>query len=1212
MKWTKEQEQAIRLHDGDILVSAAAGSGKTAVLVERILGMVTDKKHPVDIDHLLVVTFTRAAAAQMRERIMAALEERLAKEPDNEHLMRQTSYIHNARISTIDGFCAYVIRNYFHLIDLDPSYRTADEGELKLLKKEVAREIVEEAYEIGGQDFTDFVECCAPGKSDEVLEERLMELYDLSMSHPWPREWLISCRSVYALENPAKLDGAGWMEMIFKDTREKLTECLRLLEFGFSLTDREDGPYMYRAALESDESFIRELLALSDYDDFYQKLHSHKWERLSGKRDKGVAESAREQVKNSRERVKEAIGSLKETYFYMTREEVFETAKNCAPMAFWLTELTLRFLERFSEKKRQKNLLDFADMEHLALSILVEKKDGVCTRTQAARELAGQFEEILIDEYQDSNYVQEMLLTSISRQEEEQGNIFMVGDVKQSIYRFRLANPELFMEKYYRYQEEEEEGQRIDLHQNFRSRKEVLAFANMIFSQMMRRSFGGVDYDGQAALVAGADYPGGSDCRTKILMIERDSEEVKEEGGRDMAMELEARMIGVQIKDMMKNQLVTDKVSGGVRPLRYSDCVILLRSISAGVGETFAKTLLSMGIPTHVTTRTGYFTALEVVVLLNYLHICDNPRQDIPMASVLSSPIGGLDAKELAKVRMEFSESCLYDAVRQYAKDGQDGKLREKLETFLKLLEEIRDQVPHTPIHQLILLILNKTGYGRYAQAMPGGRQRYANINMLQEKARDYEKTSYRGLFNFIRYIEQLQKSQVDFGEVNVLGEEEDTVRIMTIHKSKGLEFPVVFLSGLGKKFNLRDLNGSIVMHPQLGLGLDCIDAKRRIKTPSLFRQAVRRKLLKESLSEELRVLYVAVTRAKEKLILTGTIDRLEKRVSELSVLLQTKTRMLPLWMMENARDYWAWILPSLARCPDFAVMFERYGILGAVGADFSGEDERFTLQIVTPQELTVDELERRVSRELSRKRLSSWDGNTVYDEEFKSLLEERFSFVYPYESQRNLPVKMTVSELKAKEPEEVTQELYFEPDIIPLVPGFISEKEADMTGAERGTAYHRVMELLDYGGSGTEEEIESQLDNMMDQGKLTQKMRSSIDIQDLVRFRNSALGERMARAAGEGKLFRERPFTMSISPQEEPDGDAAVLIQGIIDAYFYEDDGIVLADYKTDHVFQKELLTEKYKKQLDYYKEALERTTGMRVKEEIIYSFTMGEAICC
>ncbi|MGI6012291.1 MAG: helicase-exonuclease AddAB subunit AddA [Ruminococcus sp.] len=1216
MEWTKEQEQAIRLHDGDILVSAAAGSGKTAVLVERILEMVTDKKRPVDIDHLLIVTFTRAAAAEMRERIMAALYQRLAREPDNEHLLRQTSYIHNARISTIDGFCAYVIRNYFHLIDLDPAYRTADEGELKLLKREAAREVVEEAYEKEGGEFRSFVECCAPGRSDQVLEEYIMELYDLSMSHPWPGEWLSSCRSVYDLESSDGLERAGWMEMIFEDTREKLKECLSILEFCCFLTDGEGGPYMYRPALEADESFIRELMDISDYSSFYSRLKGHKWERLSVKRDGNVSGSLREQVKSGREQVKAAVKSLQETYFYMTEEEVDETSRNCGPVVYWLTELTLRFMECFQEKKRQKNLLDFADMEHLALSVLVERKEGVCIRTQAARELADQFEEILIDEYQDSNYVQEMLLTSVSRQEEGKGNIFMVGDVKQSIYRFRLANPELFMEKYHRYQEEGEAGSRIDLHQNFRSRKEVLAFVNMMFSQMMRRSFGGVDYDRQAALLPGASYPEKEDCHAEILMIERDSEEVKEEGGRDMAQELEARMIGKKIQDMMGNTMVLDKETGGLRAMRYSDCVILLRSISGGFGENFAKILQSMGIPTHVTTRTGYFTALEVVVLLNYLHICDNPRQDIPLASVLSSPIGGLDAKDLAAVRMEFPQAGLYDCIRQYAESGKKEKLRGKLKGFLDLLEEIRSQVPYTPIHQLILLILEKTGYGRYVQAMPGGKQRGANINMLQEKARDYEKTSYRGLFNFIRYIEQLQKSQVDFGEVNVLGEEEDTVRIMTIHKSKGLEFPVVFLSGLGKKFNLRDLNGFVVMHPQMGLGLDSVDTKRRVRTPSLFKQAVKQKLLKESLSEELRVLYVAVTRAKEKLILTGTIDRLEKRIAGCAAVLRQSERTLPVWMMENARDYWAFILPALARCPDFGPLFERYGISPEADFPVLEKDSHFTLKVATPEELTIDELERRVNRELSRKRLASWDGQEVFDEEFRELLQERFSFVYPYEAQRNLPVKMTVSELKTWDKEETTEELYFEPDIIPLVPRFIGEKEViKMTGADRGTAYHRVLELLDYKKPGTKEEMARQLDLMEKEGKVTGQMRSCIDLEELERFRNSDLGERMARAAERGGLFREQPFTMSVPAAEEggeKEEEAVILVQGIIDAYFYEEEGIVLADYKTDRVFRPEILKEKYKKQLDYYGEALERTTGLTVKEKIIYSFAMGQAIRC
>ena len=1215
MKWTKEQSQAIREHGKDVLVSAAAGSGKTAVLVERIVEMVTDSRHPVDIDHLLVVTFTRAAAGEMRDRIMAALEERLAREPDNEHLQRQTSYIHNARISTIDGFCTYVIRNYFHLIDLDPSYRTADEGELKLLKSDVAREVVEEAYENDGEEFRRFVECTAPGKSDHVLDERITQLYDVSMSHPWPDEWLRSCRRSYEGDSVKELQETPWMQMIARDVAGKLKECLALNEYALSLTEQRPGPYMYRDALEADGLYIRKLQETSDYETMYENLWQHKWARLSAKRDDEVSDSLREQVKEIREKVKDAIGTIRETYFYMTGQELCETTAGCRPLIYWMTELTLRFMERFREKKRQKNLLDFADMEHLALSILVERRDGVCVRTRAARELAEQFEEILIDEYQDSNYVQEMLLNSISRQ----GNLFMVGDVKQSIYRFRLADPELCMEKYHRYREDQKSGRRIDLHQNFRSRTEVLDFANLLFSRLMRRSFGGVDYDGQAALVAGASYPGGTDCRTQILMIERDSETVKEEGGRDLAKELEARMIGKKILAMVGSASVLDQSKTGLRPMRYGDCVILLRSIGGGYGETFARVLQSMGIPTHVTTRTGYFDALEVVVLLNYLHICDNPRQDIPLASVLASPIGGISAGELAAVRVEFPQPGLYDAIRYYAAAGRQEDLRKKLEAFLGLLDEIRSRVPYTPIHQLIALILEKTGYGQYAKAMPAGKQRSANISMLQEKARDYEKTSYRGLFNFIRYIEQLQKSQVDFGEVNVLGEEEDTVRIMTIHKSKGLEFPVVFLAGLGKRFNMQDLNASFVIHPKLGIGTDAVDLRRRIRTPSLFKQAVRQKLLQENLSEELRILYVAVTRAREQLILTGTVDRLEKRAGECAWVHDQKERLLPLWMMEKGRDYFSWILPALGGCRELAPLYERCEISGHADSceDMAGN---FTLQIITPEELTVDELQRHVSRRISKERISSWDGREIYDAVFREQIKERFSYVYPFESRKNLPVKVTVSELKAREQEEVTQELYFEPDVIPLIPRFISEKEPELTGADRGTAYHRVLELLDYTGEGTLEDMETQLLQMETQGKVTKEMRRAVDPRDLVGLRCSGLGKRMAKASEEGRLFREQPFTMSLpadagmyaGERSQKDAEDTVLVQGIIDAYFYEGDDIVLVDYKTDHIYREEILAEKYKKQLDYYKEALERTTGRKVKEEIIYSLTMGRSIVC
>lgn len=1218
VKWTKEQEQVISLHDRDILVSAAAGSGKTAVLVERILTMVTRSENPIDIDHLLIVTFTRAAAGEMKERILTALDDRLSKDPENEHLKRQVSYIHNAQINTIDGFCAYVIRNYFHMIDLDPGYRTADEGELKLLKADVIDEVLEEAYDIGSDEFHQLVECYASGKTDHVLEELIYQLYEMSISHPWPKEWLIGCRKVYDAKTKEELFASSWMELFWKDVRQKIQEAVSQTEENMKTAQSEDGPYAYLTALEADRAFLHRLSGADDYDEIWNLLKEHKWERLSAKKDAAVSEMQKEQVKAGRETVKEIIKELQSQYFIMTGEAVFQCMQSCAPVVGSLVDLTLAFSERFEQKKRQKNLLDFTDMEHLALQILVEKKeDGSCVRSQAAKELSLQFEEILIDEYQDSNYVQEMLLTSVSRHEDGICNIFMVGDVKQSIYRFRLANPELFLEKYETYTLEESGRQRIDLHRNFRSRKEVLGFVNLLFEQLMSRSFGGVAYDESAALYPGAEYPEGNDPqfpKTEVLMLETDSEDVKEEGMSGEARELEARIIGQRIHELVGREQVFDGQIKAYRPARYSDCVILLRTIS-GWGETFGKVLQAMGIPANVTTRTGYFTALEIVTLLNYLHICDNPRQDIPFTAVLHSPIAAVSAKELADIRREFPEGKLYDGCRRYLDAGENEKLKEKLKRFFAVYGDIRERVAYTPIHELILAILSETGYGQYVRAMPAGEQRAANIRMLVEKARDYEKTSYRGLFNFIRYIEYLQKYDVDFGEVNVAGENENIVRIMSIHKSKGLEFPVVFLAGMGKKFNLRDMNSGMIVHPDYGLGVDFIDPGQRIKMPTLLKGVIRHQLMMENLSEEMRVLYVALTRAKEKLILAGTISRLEKRVRECSGLLGREAPEIPMRMREKGRDYWSWILPSLVRHRAFLPVLEMFEIPVNGRKEIQKENADLVLKILTLQELTSGEVWRQASRQVIKSRFLEWDERKTYDPQMKQLLDERFSFSYPYEKQQHVPVKLTVSELKQEYSAEQGEPLYFQPDIIPLIPRFIEKREPVLKGADRGTAYHRVFQLLDYRSADSTEGVRQQLLAMEAAGRITETMKLCIDPEDITRFVLGSLGIRMKAAQQEERLFLEQPFAMSI-PASEKDPDFldcdTIVVQGIIDAFFYEDGDIVLVDYKTDQVQSARELTDKYRSQLDYYAQALMRTTQKRVKEKIIYSVTLGKEIVC
>ena len=1237
MKWTEEQQKVITLRDRNILVSAAAGSGKTAVLVQRILSKIMDPEKPVDIDRLLIMTFTRAAAGEMRERIEKALDQALAADPDNEHLQRQMMLIHTAQITTIDGFCSYVIRNYFHLIGLDPGYRTADEGELKLLQEDVLKELFEDYYAEGDEKFTAFVECYAAGKSDEGLKEHVLDLYNASMSNPWPDEWLDGCVANYQLDPEKGIAGTPWFHYLWDIVDSALKEAGELAENAMEICMEPEGPDLYQDALQSDLLLIRKLQELSvkqDYDEMTRNLQNLSFARLSGKKMEGVSDQLKNLVKDIREDEKGILKDLGSKYFQCTLEELTELTQASAEPLKMLVKLTRDFTERFSLKKREKNVLDFSDMEHFALDILLKKDGDTYTPSQAARELSEKYDEVMLDEYQDSNLVQEILMQNVSGWVNDRKNIFMVGDVKQSIYRFRLARPELFMEKYHSYSLTESKEQRIDLHKNFRSRPEVLESVNFIFRQIMGQDLGGIDYDEAAALYPGASFPEGEDpefIKTEVLLVEKDGvilEDNDEADAPENERELEALAIADRIREMVGHDRILDKETGEYRPVQYGDIVILLRS-AAGWAETFGEVLGARGIPSYTASKTGYFSTTEVVTLLNYLRVLDNPLQDIPLTGVLRSPIAGCTTEDLAELRIAYPEGMIYECVKAFVEEYREHRimeeekrrLGEKLSHFMDTVNTLRDMAAYTPVHQLILEVLERTGYGSYAKAMPDGAQRSANLNMLVEKAMEYEKTSYRGLFNFVRYIQKLQQYQVDYGEVNLSGVGESAVQIMTIHKSKGLEFPVVFAAGMGKRFNFRDMNASILIHPELGIGADAILPDKRIIAASLCKQIIRRELLKESLGEELRVLYVALTRAKEKLILCGAVGDLDNQITALSVLRDNKEELISLGMRMRGKCYWDYVLPALARHRCMSGIFQEYGLFMNRANPLFGDVSEFVVKKITAADLTENEVVEQAEREMKKEVLKNWNPGIVYDSEIREELERRFSFVYPYEYLKELPVKVSVSELKKRSyhsEQDLEEAVDYEQDeeLQPLIPRFIeAKKEEGYTGAFRGTAYHRVMECLDYQRTDTQEKLRVQLEELVSLKKMEEKEAASVRIRDILHFVESALGHRMKAAALQKKLFREQPFVIARKASElegEWQCEEDVLVQGIIDAYFIENDEIVLVDYKTDFVRngEEQKLIDRYHVQLEDYAQALERMTGRRVKERYIYSFTLGKEI--
>lgn len=1260
VSWTTEQQQVIDLRNRNILVSAAAGSGKTAVLVERIVKIITDKNHPVDIDHLLIVTFTNAAAAEMRERIGNAIEKALDEQPGNEHLLRQLTLIHNAQITTIDSFCLYVVRNHFHEIDLEPNFRIGDEGELKLLREDVLGRVLEQNYEEPSEAFSDFVEGYASGRTDAALNEMILQLYEFSRSYPWPEKWLDSFVGAYRIETREELDRAEWLAPLTENICFVLKDCEQLLKQALAITQQDDGPDMYEKAVQSDLEKYEGLSRLTSFCELSGALSDIKYDRLASSRGFEGNPDKLELVKSLREQAKDVVKKLCKQYFFCSPEMMIEQLERTEPMLEEVVRLTKQFADEFAAAKRRKNLVDFHDVEHFALQILVDEETEKAKKT--AEEFRDTFEEIMIDEYQDSNEVQETLLRSISREERGENNIFMVGDVKQSIYRFRLARPELFMKKYDSYSLEESTTQRIDLHKNFRSREEVLTCTNDIFYKIMARSLGNVEYDAEAALYPGASYPVSADFIPEILLADSNDELLEDTELTDKKT-LEAKIVAEEIKHLMKTQQVTDKAAGTLRAAHYSDIVILLRSLS-GWADSLVEVLNGNGIPAHTVSSTGYFSTVEVQTVLSMLRLLDNPRQDIPMAAVLRSPMAGLTDEELAVLRLEdgsvpFHEAVLELAEGLYEEDGQkeisdseadrkqgrnaDEKTENHIEItahrkllkFYKKYKQLRQLVPDTPIHELIEIILRETGYGHYVAAMPAGNRRTANLNMLLEKAAAYEKTSYKGLFHFVRYIDELQKYDVDFGEADMVGENEDVVRIMSIHKSKGLEFPIVIVSGMGKNFNKQDTRSKMVLHPELGIGLDYMDGKKRIKSPTIAKKAIAKQIDLENLGEELRVLYVALTRAKEKLILTGTLKDAPEKLEffrQQANLSKAADRPLSYLTREGASGYLDWILPAVLS----------YG-------------DKYPVRIVEAAELVLDEVENQLEQnEDLTERIEEIE---AADTQLVGQLKQRFSQRYPYQTDILRKNKYSVSELKhraMREKFEAEQEetipAFLEEPVTPTIPLFIQreesvEQETANRGALRGTAVHRVMECYDF---ASEKSVHEQMEAMEKEEKITADMRALVREQTVADFVSSETGKRMALAQRGGALYREKPFVMGFTEEElERYGFGAgaqmienevqtenaqqeivlenvsrenhmheedlTLIQGIIDVFWIEDDGITVLDYKTDRVDTAQELIDRYATQLKLYADALERvfaTRKLKVKEILIYSFRLEKLI--
>lgn len=1280
VKWTTDQQRVIDSRNCNLLVSAAAGSGKTAVLVERIIHMITDEASPMDINRLLVVTFTNAAAAEMRERVGAAIEERLEAEPDNTHLQQQAVLVHHANITTMHSFCMKLVRDHFDRLMIDPTFRTGDEGEIQLMKADVIKELLEDHYEAGGEEFETFVETFAHGKGDGGLDEFILKTYDFSMSNPWPRAWINQCREELSLSSLEEMENTPWMTYLMEDVKLQLGELADQCCQAMEICLEEEGPLAYLPMIQNDLERMKGLKECEDYKSLNEKLKALEFDKLTAIRSKDVDPERKNLVTDLRNRVKKAAGKMQDLYCFEDIETIVTQIGGSGGPIQTLLTLTEEFSDRYQQRKQENNMVDFDDLEHYVLKILVTEEEGKLVPTKTADLLSLQFEEILVDEYQDSNFVQETIITSLSRERKGKPNVFMVGDVKQSIYRFRLARPELFMEKYESYENGFGPYQKIELHQNFRSRASVLESINRVFYRIMSKNLGNIPYTKEAALHPGAQFQETertAGTPTELLLVNVGSGALKqldEDNADYTGREIEARLIADRIRELTDPHTglwVWDKEEKQYRLARNGDIVILLRSIS-GWAEPFVNVLMNEGITAYAESKTGYFDTMEVETVLSILGVIDNPIHDIPLAAALKSPVGGLDDGDLScmvaayKRQVEVrGDQNLYGAYRHFLNlgirestgetggrgvdgrgadgqgaggrgadgqetdgrgadsqgaggrgadgrgaDGRGGgsqgadiqgagiggsgslgeretKILQKLRRFQALMEEFTFKARYLGIHELLYEIYQKTGYYDYVSAMASGETRQANLDMLVEKAVAFESTSYHGLFHFIRYIEKLKKYNTDFGEAVLAGDSENTVRIMSIHKSKGLEFPVVFLAGMAKNFNKQDAYSKILIDPDLGIGSDFLDLEQRVKAPTLKKNVLKRRSELESLGEELRVLYVGMTRAKEKLIMTAADRSLEKRLEKWNGL--GDRGFLPFTALSSAGCYLDWVLMSLP-----------------------GAEDVISMRLVSLEELVGQEAERQVISASFRDEVLNLDTNQVYDREYARFLKENLSYEYPYLADVDLHAKMSVSELKRLGQEEDLEESEF----LPTIPHFMEESQevSAQRGVHRGTAYHRALELLPFSGVTGVGDVENLLEKLVKEGLLHSESRQLLDPFVIWTFMDSPMGRRMAKAEAEGGLFKEQQFVMGLPAKSMGKGESSelVLIQGIIDCYFVEDGKVVLADYKTDFIRpgQEQVLADRYQTQLDYYEKAVEQILSMEVKEKLIYSLTLQKEI--
>ncbi|MDU4879770.1 MAG: helicase-exonuclease AddAB subunit AddA, partial [Clostridioides difficile] len=1237
----------------------------------RIIQMITSRENPIDIDKLLVVTFTNAAASEMRERIGDAIGKALDENPENKHLQNQLVLLNKSSITTIHSFCLDVIKSNFHRINLDPNFRIGDQTECAILKQEAIEEVFEDLYEERDEGFLNLVESYAERGGDKEVQDIILGIYSFAMASPEPKKWLIDSAERFNIDENFDFSQSIWARAILDTVKIEINGLCLNMERALKEVESIEELATFAEKLSVEYKKIADISQACNksWDEAYKKMASMSFEnyvkgvkRISKDAPSYIKES-KEKAKTIRDKTKKSLESIVSATFNKDNDSIREEIKYLYNIVKPISSVVLRFEEEYSNKKREKGIIDFNDIEHFALNILTDVDEkGNIVPSDIAVGYRNKFYEIFIDEYQDSNLVQEVLLKAVANTETP--NRFMVGDVKQSIYRFRQAKPELFLQKYNNYNDKKGSSHRkIMLYKNFRSREEVVDAVNYIFENIMNENIGEIEYTEKERLNLGANFNVDTDEKsiiggaTEIHLIQKDNKldddiindkddrinnkenEIEEEEKLDN-IQLEARMVGNIIKDLMKVnedgkiQKVYDKGIDGYRPVEFRDIVILLRATSAWA-PVFADELMNMDIPTYADVGVGYFDTIEIKTILSLLQIIDNPMQDIPLISVLKSPIFGFTPEDLIDIRVQSKDKIFYEVLKSTAEydgftDSQNENESEfipseecinKSKDFLIKLKEFKEKSMYMSTDEFIWYLYTRTGYYAYVGALPGGSQRQANLKVLFERAKQFEETSLKGIFNFVNFIEKLKKSSSDMGSAKTLGENANVVRIMSIHKSKGLEFPVVICSAMGKNFNTQDFKKSILYHHNLGYGPQFVDYERRISFPSIAKEALKSKINIENLSEEMRVLYVAFTRAKEKLIITGSTRNIQDSIKRWSNGIESLDTISQYEILKG-KNFLDWIMPCVLRHRDLSNLLEEVGLDAVFNVE---HNSKWYGKLWNKNDILVEKKSDE-EKESIEEILEKIDVDNP-DSDYYSEIEEKLNYIYPYEFSTRKPATISVTEIKKIQNnyEEELINTIFEQKVILKKPLFIQNEEEreKISGTERGTIVHLVMEVLDLKNVSSVNDIKSQIRGFVSKGIITEKQASIVNPYKIYKFFASNIGKRMLNAE---IINREKSIYAQVNMKDiyiyeklinnddkKLYDNESVMLRGIVDAYFEEDNQIVLVDYKTDFVNEENInqIIEKYKKQLDLYADIIETLTGKSVKEKCIYLFGVDEAVC-